>query len=170
MRAILAAAPLLVVSQPGVAQQAPVPPAAAPTPAPAPAPAYGPAIGLRDAQALAERAVGEARKRGFRMAVAVVDPSGELVAFLRMDDTQFGSIRIAEQKARTSARMKGATIDFEKRVLGGRTVTLALDEVVPIGGGVPVVRDGRIIGAIGVSGGSAAQDDEVARAALAQGR
>lgn len=168
MRAIAIAAPLLLVSQPGVAQQAPVPaPPAAPA---APAPAYGPAIGLGDAQALAERAVAEARKRGFRMAVAVVDPSGELVAFLRMDDTQFGSIRIAEQKARTSARMKGATIDFEKRVLGGRTVTLAVDEVLPIAGGIPVLRDGRIIGAIGVSGGSAAQDDEVARAALNEGR
>jgi uncharacterized protein GlcG (DUF336 family) len=166
LRPLLAAAPLLLLTQPAVGQQAPAPPAASA----APAPAYGPAIGLDEAQALAERTVAEARKRGFRMAVAIVDPSGELIAFLRMDDTQFGSIRIAEQKARTSARMKDATADFEKRVLGGRTVTLAVDEVLPIAGGVPILRDGRIIGAIGVSGGSAAQDDEVARAALAEAR
>lgn len=166
MHALLAAAPLLLVTPAAAAQQAPAPSA----PAAAPAPAYGPAIGLVDAQALAERAVAEARTRGFRMAVAVVDPSGELVAFLRMDDTQFGSIRIAEQKARTSARMKGATADFEKRVLGGRTVTLAVDEVLPIAGGVPILRNGRIIGAIGVSGGSAAQDDDIARAALGEAR
>ncbi|KQY91294.1 heme-binding protein [Brevundimonas sp. Root1423] len=139
----------------------------APAPAATPAPSYGAPIGLEAAQALIDRAIAAAGERGFRMAVAIVEPSGELVAFARMDDTQYGSIHVAQRKATTAARYRGATSTMEERTLAGRTVTLANEDVLPIAGGIPIVVDGRIVGAIGVSGASAAQDDEVARAALA---
>ena len=133
---------------------------------PAPAPAYGAPISLERAQALIERAIAAAKPRGFRMAVAVVEPSGELVAFARMDDTQYGSIYVAQRKAATAARYRGATSGFEQRTLAGRTVTLANDDMLPIGGGIPIVAGGKIIGAIGVSGALASEDEEVAQAAL----
>jgi uncharacterized protein GlcG (DUF336 family) len=133
---------------------------------PAPAPAYGAPIGLERAQALIERAIAAAKPRGFRMAVAVVEPSGELVAFARMDDTQYGSIYVALRKAETAARYRGTTAAMEARTLAGRTVTLANADSLPIAGGIPIVVDGRIVGAIGVSGAAAAEDDEIAQAAL----
>ena len=140
-----------------------------PTPAPAavPAPPYGAPIGLEAAQALIDRAVEAGRARGFRLAIAVVEPSGELVAFGRMDDVQYGSISIAQRKARSAARVRTATSALEERVTGGRLVILAIDEIMPVAGGVPIVVDGKVVGAIGVSGASSAQDDEVARAAIA---
>ena len=113
------------------------------------------------------RAVAAAARGNFRMAVAIVEPSGELVAFARMDDTQYGSILVAQRKARTAARYRLATSVMEERTLAGRIVSLANDDALPIAGGVPIVVDGRIVGAIGVSGATAAQDAEVATAALA---
>jgi len=100
------------------------------------------------------------------MAFAVVEPSGSLVAFARMDDVQYASIAVAQAKARSAALYRGATAAAEARVLAGRTVSLALEGLVPVAGGVPIVVDGRIVGAIGVSGASSAEDDEIARAAL----
>ena len=137
-----------------------------PAPAPAPAPTYGAPISLTDAQTLIQRAVEASRQRGFRMSVAVVEPSGELVAFAKMDDTQYGSTYVAQRKAETSARYRIPTATFETRVLGGRTPTLANDDVMPIAGGQPIVVDGRVVGGLGVSGGTPAEDDEIALAAL----
>ncbi len=92
----------------------------------------------------------------------------ELVAFARMDDVPYASIRLAQQKASTSARLRLTTAELEERVQkGGRTVLLSSDEVIAIGGGVPIVVDGRIIGALGVSGGTAAQDAAVAEETVA---
>jgi uncharacterized protein GlcG (DUF336 family) len=122
---------------------------------------------LEAARSLIDRAIAAARAGGFRMAVAIVEPSGELVAFARMDDTQYGSILVAQRKASTAARYRGATSDMEQKVLAGRTVTLANGDSLPIAGGIPIVVDGRIIGAIGVSGALASEDDVVARKALA---
>ena len=139
---------------------------AAPAVSPAPSPPYGTPISLDAAQALIDRAVAAAARGNFRMAVAIVEPSGELVAFARMDDTQYGSILIAQRKARTAARYRLATSVMEERTLAGRIVSLANDDALPIAGGIPIVVDGRIVGAIGVSGASAAQDAEVATAAL----
>lgn len=140
----------------------------APTPAPAPAAApYGAPIGLADARALIDRALTEAARSGFRMAIAVVEPSGELVAFARMDDTQYGSIFVAQRKAEYAARYRLPTAVAEERVQAGRIVSLANPEAFTIGGGIPIVRDGRIVGAIGVSGATAAQDVAVAEVALA---
>ncbi|HEX8660280.1 MAG TPA: heme-binding protein, partial [Brevundimonas sp.] len=163
MNRLVAILAVLAIAAPAWSQTAPAP-AASPA---APAPPYGAPIGLEAAQALIDRAVAVAGERRFRMAIAIVEPSGELVAFARMDDTQYGSIHVAQRKAATAARYRGATSAVEERTLAGRTVTLANEDMLPIAGGVPIVVDGRIVGAIGVSGAAAAQDDEVARAALA---
>lgn len=130
-------------------------------------PSYGAPISLAAAEALIDRAVTAARAGGHRLAIAIVEPNGELVAFARMDDTQYGSILIAQRKASTAARYRQATATMEERTLAGRIVTLANDDALPIAGGLPIVVDGRIVGAIGVSGASAAEDAAVATAALA---
>ncbi|TPW04956.1 MAG: hypothetical protein FD125_929 [bacterium] len=101
------------------------------------------------------------------MAIAVVEPSGTLVAFGRMDDVQYGSIAVSQAKARSAALFRTATAVTEERLASGRMALLAIDGMVPVAGGVPIVVDGRVVGAIGVSGASSAQDDEVARAAIA---
>jgi len=162
MKPLLLVVAALAVAAPAWAQTPPTP-----APAAALAPPYGAPIGLETAQALVERAVEAARARGFRMAIAVVEPSGELVAFGRMDDVQYGSIAVSQAKARSAARFRTATSVSEERLTGGRTALLAIEGMVPVAGGVPIVVDGRVVGAIGVSGASSAQDDEVARAAIA---
>ena len=162
MKPLLLAVAVLALASPAWGQ---TPPTTAP--AAAPAPPYGAPIGLETAQALIDRATAAASARGFRMAFAIVEPSGQLVAFGRMDDTQYGSIAVAQAKARSAALYRTATSVSEERLTGGRTALLALDGMVPVAGGVPIVVDGRIIGAIGVSGASSAQDDEIARAAIA---
>ena len=130
-------------------------------------PSYGAPISLAAAEALIDHAVTAARAGGHRLAIAIVEPNGELVAFARMDDTQYGSILIAQRKASTAARYRQATATMEERTLAGRTVTLANDDALPIAGGIPIVVGGHIVGAIGVSGASAAEDAAVAAAALA---
>lgn len=162
MKRLLLVLAVLATAAPAWSQTPPTP-----APAPTPAPPYGAPIGLEAAQALIDRAVEAGRARGFRLAVAVVEPSGELVAFGRMDDVQYGSINIAQAKARSAARVRTATSALEERVTGGRLVILAIDEIIPVAGGMPIVIDGKVVGAIGVSGASSAQDDEVARAAIA---
>lgn len=129
-------------------------------------PAYGDPISLVEAQSIVDRAIRASRAAGHRMAVAIVEPNGELVAFARMDDTQYGSILVAQRKATTAARYRTSTAALEERVLSGRTVTLGNEDVLPIAGGLPIVIDGRIVGAIGVSGASAAEDATIAAAAL----
>ena len=85
-----------------------------------------------------------------------------------MDDTQYGSIYVAQKKATTAARYRLATSVMEERTLAGRIVTLANDDSLPIAGGVPIVIDGKIVGAIGVSGAAAAEDNQIALTALGQ--
>jgi uncharacterized protein GlcG (DUF336 family) len=131
-----------------------------------PAPSYGAPISLEAADGLIEHGIELAKARGFRMAFAIVEPNGELVAFSRMDDTQYGSIRVAQRKAWTAARYRLPTSIMEERTLAGRTVTLANDDSLPIAGGIPIIVDGEIIGAIGVSGAAAAEDNEIALATL----
>lgn len=127
---------------------------------------YGAPIALADAMKLIEKGIKLAEARKFKMAFAVVEPSGELVAFAKMDDVVYASAHLAQQKARAAARFRLPTSEFETRVLGGRTVLLSSDEVIAIGGGVPIVANGRVIGALGVSGGSAADDVAVANGAI----
>jgi len=133
----------------------------------APPTAYGSPISVVEARKIVDRGMELAATRGLKMAFAVVEPSGELVYFARMDDAPYASIRVAQQKARASARFRMPTAQFEERVLGGRTVLLSSDEVIAVGGGIPIVVDGHVVGALGVSGGAAAEDSMVATGALA---
>ena len=102
------------------------------------------------------------------MAFAIVDPSGALVLFEKMDGAQNGSVDVAIAKARSSALFRRPTRGFSDAVAAGRTQVLSLPGAVAIEGGVPIVLRGRIVGAIGVSGASSEQDGEVAAAALAR--
>jgi uncharacterized protein GlcG (DUF336 family) len=124
-------------------------------------------ITLDGAKAILAAAEAEAVKNKWTVAIAVVDESGNLIAFHKVDETQVGSIDIAIGKARTAARMKRPTKALEDAVAGGRTVMLALDGVTPLEGGVPVMLDGRVIGAVGVSGVTSQQDAQVAQAGAA---
>ena len=138
----------------------------APT-APPPLRAYGQPILLKAAQAILDAGLKAAHDADLRMAIAIVEPSGELVAFARMDDVQYASIALAQDKARASARFRQTTMTQQERVMDGRIVLLGTAEALPLGGGVPIVIDGCVIGAIGVSGASAAEDHEIAEIAFA---
>jgi uncharacterized protein GlcG (DUF336 family) len=125
---------------------------------------YGPSIGVETARKIAAAAVAEGKKNGWHVAAAVVDTAGDLVFFERMDNTQAGSTIVAQEKARTAARFKRPTKAFEDAVAGGRQVILSLPGVTPIEGGIPLVVEGKIIGAIGVSGATSPQDAQCALA------
>jgi len=125
-------------------------------------------ITLEGAKVLAASAEVEALKRGWTVAVAVVDPTGGLVLFHSLDGTQAASQDIAIAKARTAARFKRPTKAMEDAVAGGRMSLLSVSEfALMLEGGVPITRDGAIIGAIGISGMTSAQDGEIAAAVLA---
>ena len=130
---------------------------------------YGPPIGVENAKKLAAVAVAEARKNNWNMAVAVVDGNGDLVYYEKMDNTQLGSSQVSIAKARSSARFKRPTKAFQDAVAGGGVGlrVLGLEGAVPLEGGVPIIVDGKIIGAIGVSGGTSDQDGVCANAAVA---
>ena len=127
---------------------------------------YGSSIRLELAKKAAAPALAEARRNNWMMAVAIVDIAGDLVYFEKMDDTQAGSVTIAMAKARAAARFKRPTKAFQDilttnsdglRILG-------LEGAVPVEGGLPLVADGKIIGAIGVSGGTSQEDGVCAKA------
>jgi glc operon protein GlcG len=129
---------------------------------------FGTPITLERAQALIQAGVAEANKRGWPEDFAVVDPSGNLVAFGRMDGAAFASIAISEHKARTAARYRRPTRAFEDAVQKfGFNYILTLDDVVASRGGIPLVEDGKIIGAIGCSGATGSQDEVLCNAAAA---
>jgi uncharacterized protein GlcG (DUF336 family) len=121
---------------------------------------------LQAARTMAAAAEAKARENDWNVAIAVVDAAGELILFHRLDQTQPASLDIAIGKARTAARFRRATKVLEDAVAGGRTVLLAVDDVVPLEGGLPIVVDGRVIGAVGVSGVTSQQDAQVAQAAI----
>jgi len=127
---------------------------------------YGQSVTIDNAKKAAALAVGEARKNNWYMAVAVVDTAGELVYFEKMDGTQAGSINVAIAKARSAARFKRPTKVFQDAVAGGGEGLrfLGLEGAVPVEGGIPLVSDGKIVGAIGVSGGTSPQDAQSAKA------
>jgi uncharacterized protein GlcG (DUF336 family) len=127
---------------------------------------YGFPIGLDAAKQAAAPAIAEARRNNWAMAVAIVDPAGELVYFERMDHTQTGSVAVALDKARSAARFKRPTKAFQDMLAaGGEGLrVLSLRGAIPVEGGVPLVVDGKFVGAIGVSGGTSPQDGQCARA------
>jgi glc operon protein GlcG len=127
---------------------------------------YGPTITADQARTVAAAAVAEARKNQWTMAIAIVDPAGDLVYFEKMDNTQVGSVDVAIQKARASARFKRPTKAFQDALAAGGEGwrILSLEGAVAVEGGLPLVVGGRIVGAIGASGGSAQQDGVTAAA------
>jgi glc operon protein GlcG len=122
---------------------------------------YGAPISLDKAQAAVKAAVAEATKRGWQLNVAVVDSGGNLVTFSRMDGAQLASIAIAEHKATAAAKYRRATKVFEEAVQKGFVYLTTLDGIVASRGGIPLVEDGKLIGAIGCSGGTGTQDEAV---------
>ena len=125
------------------------------------------ALTLDAAKAMAAAAERFAVERGWTVAVAVVDGSGGLMLFHCLDDTQPASQDIAVLKARTAARLNRPTKALEDGIAGGRAALLTLPGIVALEGGLPIRVDGRVVGAVGVSGMGSAQDGEVATAALA---
>lgn len=129
---------------------------------------YGAPISAARAQAAIQAAAAEAAKRGWALDIAVVDSGANLVAFLRMDGAQLASIPIAEHKARASARFRRPTRAHEDAVQKlGYEFVLTLDDVIASRGGIPLVEDGKLIGAIGCSGGTGSQDEAACTAGAA---
>src|SRR5947207_8742982 len=127
---------------------------------------YGATITLESAKKAAAPAVAEATKNNWMMAVAIVDTAGNLVYFEKMDGTQTGSVAVAIDKARSAALFKRPTKAFQDTLAaGGEGLrVLGLQGAVPVEGGVPLVMDGKFVGAIGVSGGTSPQDGQCAKA------
>ena len=144
--------PLLMLCTVGLVAQAPGP--------------YGAPISLENARKVSAAAVAEARKNNWNMAVAIVDPAGYLVYYEKMDDTQLGSAKVAIDKARSAALFKRSTKFFQDRLASGTAglPMLKVDGAIPIEGGLPLVIDGHIVGAIGVSGDSSEHDGQCAKA------
>ena len=152
IRPALTALLLLAASTSASAQQIPGP--------------YGPDVTLQQAEGIIAAARAEAARRGFTMAFAVVDPNGDLVSFEKMDGTQNASIEVAVAKAKSAARFRRPTKAFSDALSGGRVAIVAIPGAMPIEGGVPIVRANRVVGAIGVSGGSSEEDGQVAAIGL----
>ncbi len=129
-------------------------------------PPYGMPINLDSAKKAAAGAAAEARKNNWGMVIAITDGGGHLVYLERMDGTQYGSIDIATRKAQSAAAYRRPSKVFEDAVAGGRNAVLGLTGAMPIEGGLPIVMDGKIVGAIGASGGTAPQDGQVAGAGV----
>ena len=127
---------------------------------------YGAPITMDRAQGVVQAAVAEANKRGWAMNVSVVDTHGDLVAFGRMDGAQLGSVSISQHKARAAARYRRPTRAFEDAVQKfGFNYILSLDDAIASRGGIPLVEGGKIIGAVGCSGGTGSQDEATCTAA-----
>jgi glc operon protein GlcG len=127
---------------------------------------YGLPVSLENARKAAAPALAEAAKNNWTVAVAIVDTGGNLVFYEKMDNTQLGSANVAIDKARSAALFKRPTKAFQDALAaGGDSVRLLrVQGVVPVEGGIPLVMDGKIVGAIGVSGATSAQDAQCAKA------
>jgi glc operon protein GlcG len=145
-------AAVLLLTSPRVFAQEPVP--------------YGTPITLEQARKLVSAAEAEAKKQKWPVAIAIVDPAGHLVAFAKMDNTQLGSINVALEKAKCAALFRRSTKVFEDGLVSGgaNLRVLKVPGAIPIEGGLPIIQDGKIIGAIGVSGVKPNEDGKVAQA------
>ncbi len=135
------------------------------TPAP-----YGETITIETAKKVAAGAIAEAKKRNWNgLCVAIVGPSGDLVYFEKQDNCQYASIGISQHKARTAARYRRPTLVFERLISKGAhfNYLATLDDVIASRGGNPLLVGGKVVGAIGVSGGTGTQDDVVSTAGVA---
>lgn len=138
------------------AQQQP----AAPASPPPPPPSYGAPITLEQAKAAIAAATAESKNNGWNHVFAVVDGGGNLIAFEKADLAGNASVNIAEAKAKASATYRVATKAYQDRLAAGETFILGLPGMVPAAGGVPIVVNGKVLGAIGVSGGTPLQDHQ----------
>lgn len=130
-------------------------------------PSYGPSITADQAKPLAAKALAEAKRNGWNVAIAVVDTYGVLVYYEKMEDTQTASPAIAIEKARTAAMFRRPTRVLQDGInKGGSPSLLGLAGAMPVAGGLPIYMGGKVIGAIGVSGVTADQDEQVAKAGL----
>jgi uncharacterized protein GlcG (DUF336 family) len=128
---------------------------------------YGAPIGLERADAVINAALAEARRHDWKLNCAVVDSGANLVAFKRMDGAQLASIDISQHKARAAATFRRETKVFEGGVQGGNVYQLTLDGIIASRGGIPLIDGGRLVGAIGCSGGTGSQDEVGAKAGAA---
>lgn len=128
---------------------------------------YGMPISLERAQHAVQAATAEAQKRGWKMNVAVVDPGGHLIAFARMDGAQVASVAISQHKARAAATYRRETKVFETGIQAGFNYLMTLDDIIASRGGIPLVQEGKLVGAIGCSGGTGSQDELVCQAGVA---
>jgi glc operon protein GlcG len=129
---------------------------------------YGASISLENAKKAAAAASAEAHKNNWTMAIAIVDPDGTLIYYEKIDNTQLGSAKFAVEKARSAALFKRPTKVFQDRLTSGNAglPVLAVEGAVPVEGGIPLVSDGHIVGAIGVSGDTSEHDAECAQAGV----
>ena len=123
-------------------------------------------ITLEAAKKMAAAGEAEARKNGWNVAIAIVDASGGLILFQKLDETQPGSIAVSQGKARAAALFKRPSKLLEEAIAAGKQGFLTVEGIAPIQGGLPVIVEGKVIGAVGVSGVSSAQDEQVALAAV----
>jgi glc operon protein GlcG len=128
---------------------------------------YGAPITAERAEALIHAAVAEATKRGWPLNIAVVDSGANLVAFMRMDGAMLASIAVSQHKARTAVKYRRPSKVFEESVQKGLNTAITLDDAIASRGGIPLIEDGKLIGAIGCSGGTSSQDEAVCTAAVA---
>jgi glc operon protein GlcG len=124
-------------------------------------------ISLAAAQRIADAAEAEARRRGSTVVIVVVDEGGYPVVLRRLDDTQVASVDVGIGKARTAAIFRRPSKVFEEQVKNGRVAALALPGATPLQGGIPIELDGQVIGAIGVSGNTPQEDEDIALAGAA---
>ena len=123
-------------------------------------------LSLDGAKKIAAAAEVEARKNSWNVVIAVVDDGGHLIYLQRLDGTQTGSVQVAIGKAQTSAGFKRPTKAFEDAIAGGRNAILALHGATPLEGGLPVIINGQVVGAIGVSGVKSVEDAQIAKAGV----
>jgi len=144
-------------------------PAQAQTAAPPPPPPYGPPIGIENARKIMTAAEAEASKNNWAVVIAILDSGGHLVMLHRRDDVQLSSLEIAQGKAKTALMFKRPSKVLDDAISSGGSGLrfLALPGIVPLEGGMPIVADGKIVGAIGVSGGTGSQDDTISQAGAA---
>lgn len=128
---------------------------------------YGPPVSLDRANAAIQAAAAESTRRGWKLNIAVVDSGGNLVAFARQDGAALASIAIAQHKARAANQYRRETLLFERGVQAGLNYLITLDDVIASRGGIPLMEGGRVIGAIGCSGGTGSQDEVVCKAGAA---
>ncbi len=157
MRHLVTCAAMLLATS-ALAQQASRPPT------PPPAPPFGTPVTLEQAETAVRAAVAEAKKNNLNEAIAIVEPNGELVHFSKMDGASYSAIVLAQAKAVTAARYRRPTKYFNEQVEGGHHFFLSFPQMVASPGGVLIIVDGKVIGAIAASGGSGEQDAQVATA------